>query len=104
MTRTGEDNYYSDTAEAESAVESVCEVQQRRRNEDADQGETSDSDWLGIFPAGTSLDTAAAVIVEDLGTFELVGAPWPVRNPRTQKESHLEATLNRTAGPQDDAS
>ncbi len=82
-------------------TEIVCEVQQRQRNEDADQGEMSESDWLGIFPVGTELTTADAISVEGLGEFELVGAPWPARNPRTQLASHVEATLRRTAGAAD---
>lgn len=109
VTRSGSgdaDSYYgSESSEtAETAVETVCEVQQQRRDEAEDQGELSESHWLGVFPAGTALDSASAVVVEGLGEFELVGAPWPARNPRTQAESHVEATLVRTAGPEDIAS
>ena len=86
----------------ESSVETVCYVEQKRRDEDERGGEVSQTEWLGLFPTGTALDTAAAVWVEDLGTFELVGAPWPVKNPRTQVVSHLEATLSRIAGAHDE--
>lgn len=97
---SGEDDYGSETSTVEE-VETVCEVQQQRRTEEDDQGELSDTGWLGIFPAGTDLRTGDGVRVEDLGTFELVGDPWPARNPRTQAESHLEATLRKTAGGED---
>lgn len=86
---------------SEAELESVCEIQQNRRDEDESQGELSASDWLGVFPAGTALDTGDAVIVDGLGRFELIGAPWQVRNPRTQTESHVEATLRRVAGAED---
>jgi hypothetical protein len=93
---SAEEDDYGNAIEDESSVETVCEIQQRQRSETADEGELSDTSWLGVFPAGTDLRTADAVIVEGLGQFELVGDPWTARNPRTQAESHVEATLRRT--------
>lgn len=109
VTRPGSgdgDSYYGDQADETdpTAVETVCEVQQRRRDEDEAQGELSSGTWDGFFPAGTDLNTASAVIVEGEGTFELVGDPWRARNPRTQVFGQVEATLIRTAGPEDAAS
>lgn len=85
---------------AETHVQTVCELQQQRRTEEEDQGEVSEADWLLVLPAGTDIDTGDSVIV-DGNEYELIGAPWPARNPRTRAESHIEATVRRTAGPED---
>lgn len=85
----------------ETELPAVCEIQQRRREEQGDQGEVSDAEWVGFFLPGTPLDTGDSVEVPGEGVFELVGAPWHARNLRTQQESHVEATLRRTAGAED---
>lgn len=85
----------------EDLVTTVCEVQQQQRQEQGLAGELSDTRWLGFFLPGVELRTGDAVDVDGLGTFELVGDPWPARNPRTQQESHVEATLRRTEGTED---
>lgn len=82
---------------SEKHTETVGELQQIQRDEQALQGETSDTDWLLILPAGTTIDTGDRVEI-DPDVYEVIGAPWPARNPRTQAESHVEATLRRTAG------
>lgn len=94
---TGKEDDYGNEETAPTRTETVCEVQQRRTDE-VTEGEVSDAEWLGIFPAETELDTGDAVEVEGLGTFEVDGAPWPARNPRTQTESHVEVALRRVAG------
>lgn len=86
----------ADATATETTVETVGELQQRQRNEPGDQGELSDTHWLLILPAGTALGTADTVTVGD-DDYEVVGDPWPVHNPRTGEEHHLEATLRRTA-------
>lgn len=87
----------------ETEEDTVCEVQQQRRTEGEADEEIAEGDWLGIFPAGTDLRTGDAVRVDGIGTFELVGDPWPARNPRSQTESHVEASLRRTAGSYDES-
>jgi hypothetical protein len=94
------DELGNDIADVNEVV-TVCEVQQRRRDEPDAHGEVSDTLWDGFFLAGTELTTADAVRPEGLGEFELVGDPWPVRDPLTQQESHVEATLRRVAGAED---
>lgn len=86
-----------DAIDDETATETVCELQQHQRSEPGDQGEFSDTGWLLFLLPGTALDTSDQVEV-DGQVFEVVGAPWEVRNPRTQTVSHIEATLRRTAG------
>jgi hypothetical protein len=88
-------------------IEGVCEVQESKRSlsgrtsEPDSEGENSDAEWLGIFPAGTLLGAADTVRVEGIGALEVVGEPWEARNPRTQVVSHIEAPLRRTAGAEE---
>lgn len=84
----------------ETLTETVGELQQVKRAEPNDQGEISDSSWLLVLPAGTEIDTSDGVIA-DGQVFEVVGAPWRVRNPRTGLRSHVEASLRRVATAED---
>jgi hypothetical protein len=77
-------------------VETVGELQQRQRSED-ETGGVSDTSWLLVLPAGTRIAGDSIVTVNDLA-YEVIGEPWAARNPRTGQESHIEATLRRTAG------
>lgn len=86
---------------SEDLVDGVWEVQQRNRREQGDEAELSDTLWDAYFLAGTKLRTGDAVIDDELGHFELVGDPWPARNPRTQQASHLEATVRQIRGSED---
>lgn len=86
----------------EGTVEIVVEIQQKQRSETADEGETSDTTWNIYFPPGTDVNSGDAVVI-DGSEYELTGDPWEARNPRTQALSHMEATVRRTAGPDDEA-
>lgn len=103
---TEDDDDFDDFSEgrpSRSSHSTVCEIQQADAIEADNEGEVSRSDWVGYFlPADSEyLNTASAVVVPELGTFELVGAPWPARNPRTQAVSHVETKLRRTKGAKD---
>lgn len=98
---SADEDEYGNEIPDESATETVCEVQQRRRDEPEAQGETSETEWLGIFPAGTALRTGDTVSVEGLGELEVFGDAWPARNPRTRQDSHVEATLRMNRGSED---
>lgn len=89
---TGGIDRYGDPEYAEDEIEVDCEVQQRRRDEESDQELGSES-WLGIFPAGTDLTGADAVIVDGLGEFELDGQPWNVWDPFAERFHSVEASL-----------
>lgn len=89
------DEFGGETA-TETLVETVGELQQQRRDEQADAGELSDTRWLLVLPAGTEIDTGDGVLI-DGEVFEVIGAPWEARNPRTMLVSHIEATLRRVA-------
>lgn len=89
------DGYGLDILDDADLIDTVCELQQRNRSEAGDAGEISLSDWVVFLPAGTDLRTADKITV-DGETFEVIGEPWPARNPRTQLASHVEATVRRT--------
>lgn len=86
---------YGNAVEVTEDVAVLCELQQRRRDEPDAQGELSVTDWVLFLPAGTEVSTADTVTVEPIGDFEIVGDSWPVRNPRTQQDSHVEASVKR---------
>ncbi len=106
-TLSEEEDEFGNQKSATQEIETVCEVQESKRSlagrssEPASEGETSDAEWLGIFPAGTLLGTADTVRVDGIGELEVVGEPWAARNPRTQVVSHVEAPLRRTAGAEE---
>lgn len=100
---SGSRNKYGGKSKVDTPVETVCELQQRRRDEQGDQGELSDTFYLAIFPAGTEIRTGDGLVVAG-HEYEMIGDPWRARNPRTQAESHIEATVRRTAGDEDEGS
>lgn len=79
------------------SLQSVCELQQRQRDDRTVAGEVTTTSWAVYLPAATDLDDLAAVIVDGY-VYELDGPPWAARNPRTQTVSHVEATAVRAAG------
>jgi hypothetical protein len=100
-TASGSTDDYGNEVATETTVDTVCELQQRNRSEPDAAGEFSDADWMLILPAGTEITTADTVTV-DGQDYEVVGDPWPARNPRTREPSHVEATVRRTAGAFDE--
>lgn len=97
---TGATNSYGDETTSTVSTSTVCELQQRQRTESSVEGEVSQTDWLLVLPAGTLIAHGDAVTVDGLD-YEVHGDPWRARNPRTQAESHVEATVRRT-GAEDD--
>jgi predicted membrane-bound mannosyltransferase len=97
-TATGPADDYGNATTVPTTVQTVGELQQRSRAEPGDQGETSDTGWLLVLPAGTDLDTSDTVTIAGQ-SFEVTGDPWHARWPRTGLESHVEATLRRVTGP-----
>lgn len=92
---TEEDNY-GNLIPVTKEVETLCAIQQRSSNEPEDQGELSDSTWLGFFFIAEELDTSDAVSTAD-GTYEVVGQPWRAEEG-TEEMWHIEARLRETAG------
>lgn len=55
------------------------------------------SDWLIVLHAGTPVSSADR-ITHDGQSFELVGPPWPVWNPRLGVVSHIECRSKAITG------
>jgi hypothetical protein len=86
---------FGNNVSAEASTPVLGELQQQQRTEPLAEGELSDTRWIVFLPASTDLSTGDAIVC-DGHIYELVGDPWEVRNPRTQTESHVEATVRRT--------
>lgn len=87
-------------------VATVGELQQQQRLETESSwseraGEVLQSTWLLVLPANTAVDGGDKVTV-DGQDFEVQGTPWHARNPRTGEAHHVEATLRRTGGVDED--
>lgn len=80
------------------AIDTVCELQQQRTAENAE--EIADARWVAFFLPGETVSSGDRLGV-DGDVFEVEGDPWNARNPRTRQASHVEATLRRTAGAAD---
>ena len=102
-TASGQRDEYGNDIATETNTVTVGELQQSQRTEPGDQGELGVSTFLLILPATTTIDTGDTVTVSGL-SYEVVGAPWHARNPRTQVESHVEATLKRSVGSEETGS
>lgn len=83
-------------------VETLCELQQIRRDEPSEGGEVSFDTWTIFLAADETVDTGDSITV-DGHKYELIGEPWTARNPRTRADSHIEITARRTAGAGDDS-
>lgn len=92
---------YGNPEPTETLVPVVGELQQVRRDEPGDAGESSDTKWMLFLPAGTDVTTGDAVVC-DGAVYEVVGDPWEARNPRTGVASHIEASVRRTASASDE--
>ena len=80
---------------ARPETETVCDLQQRQRDEPDPAGELSITTWDIFFPAGTEVDTGDAVIVGSY-VYELLGDPWDA-NQGSAAVNHVAATVRRTA-------
>jgi hypothetical protein len=85
---------YGDPVATEELVETVCELQQRQRDEPEAEGEFGVSRWEAFFPVNTEIDTTDGLIVEPHGEFEVIGNPWNA-NQGSAAVNHVVATLRR---------
>lgn len=83
----------------EVATQTVCSLQQIRREEPGDAGELSITLWDLFLPTGTAIDTSDAVIVGG-DVYEVVGDPWDATEGSARMH-HVEATVRKTAGAED---
>lgn len=85
---------YGDEIPAETTTVVNGYIEQRGSSESADVTETT---HFVMFPANTEIDAGDAVVVAG-ETFEIVGEPWVVNNPRTGVVSHVQADAKKTNG------
>ena len=91
-----EEEEFGEPTRTETRVETVCHIQQRRRDEPGALGEVSETDWLAFFMPDEQLRTGDAVETEGW-VYELIGDPW-VADQGSPEVHHIEATLRRVAG------
>lgn len=100
-TDSGSVNAYGDEINAENGTAALWELQQRGRSEGED--EVSDTRWSAYFLPDVALHSGDAIVDGETGeTYEVEGEPWRARNPRTHAVSHVEASVRRTGGPEDE--
>jgi hypothetical protein len=90
---------YGNATDSFTPVETVCELQQQRRDEPGTEGEYSDTRWMAFFLPGESMGSkpTANVLTVEGDAYEFVGDPWLARDPGTKQASHWEVSLRRTA-------
>ena len=77
-------------------VVTVCEVQQSSSREARDGGLIDVQVWNIYLPAGSRPRASSIVHVDGL-RIALDGGPWPVRDPLSGVESHVEAKGRQVA-------
>lgn len=86
----------------ESTIRVSCELQQASRSEQTVDADWQIGDW-NLYLAATDLDgneteiEGSDVVTIDGVDYEVIGPPWPARNPRTGALSHVEARVRRVA-------
>lgn len=86
------DRYNSPTWVETSTAGVACYIEQTQPKELTIGRETQIADFLGAFLADTVLDGSDRVI-QGTHTYEVIGPPWEVWNPRTASVDHIEANL-----------
>lgn len=79
-----------------TTASTVCYCEQRNATEDTANTDQQSQEWKVLLPAGTAVDGHDLITVGSL-VLEVIGPPWPARNPRTQSVSHVECTARMVA-------
>lgn len=91
------DEYHSPVVIFGTAVAYKGYLEQTTAEEITDGRDTRVSDWLLMLPASASI-SALDHVQEGNRTFEVVGKPRQVYNPRIAAVSHVEARLRLVEG------
>lgn len=91
------DEYGNEVPSTTSTVTTAGYLEQTTATEITVDRETYVTDWLAVLFADVELD-ASDRIVYGSSTFEVVGSPHRVWNPRTRRTHHLEARLVEVVG------
>jgi len=95
---SGVEDDYGNEIPAETSIQTVCEFQQKARGEEDEN--LASTQYMLFLPAGTDIDAGDVVVIEGL-EYQMAGDPWFARDPESQTNSHVEATLVRTSGSED---
>ena len=97
--RPGTPDVYGNTARvADPVTASVrCYIEQVDAVEVIVDRETYIANYIGFLPAGTTVGPADHLVVGG-ATYEVIGPPDSVFNPRTGTEHHLEVNLRTVVG------
>ena len=97
--RLGAPDVYGNTARvADPVTASVrCYIEQVDAVEVIVDRETYIANYIGFLPAGTAIGPADRLIVAGI-TYEIIGPPDSVFNPRTATEHHIEVNLRTVVG------
>lgn len=95
VTDDGAADVYGNPTETTTQTSVWYELQQARRSEDAGDTSWQIGIWNLFLPPGTEVAGVDRFIGDESDTYEFVGPPWKVRNPRTGIVSHIEATIRR---------
>lgn len=76
-------------------LETVCELQQRSREEPAAEGELSRTDWDVFLLPGFMVHAGDRMLV-DGELYEFIGDAWEARSPVRGQLGHIEATARRS--------
>lgn len=91
--QTGAEDRYNSPTWVETTTAGVpCYIQQTEPKEVTIGRETQIADHLGVFLVGTVLDGSDEVI-RNGHTYEVIGPPWEVWNPRLAQVGQIEANL-----------
>ena len=92
---SGAADEYGDPTEQTFSSDTTCHLEQVAAREETSGRDTQTEDWRLFLPAETTIDGGDRVTVDGYGTFEALGPPWPVHNPRTRTVSHVECRARR---------
>lgn len=94
---TGQDDYGNDVYGMTSSSSVSGYLEQTAEQEVTLNRQTYVSDWLAVLPTGTALDANDRIVYGGV-TYEVIGPPNRVWNPRLAVEDHVEARLRVTSG------
>lgn len=96
VTRTpGPPDVYGDPSWVESRNNALCYAEQTVASEPGDPNYQAD-EWRVLLPAGAAVDGLDAVEV-DGQRFEVLGPPWTAKDPRFNRDHHIELRARWTA-------
>lgn len=94
---TGQDDYGNDVYGVVSTGTVLGYLEQTEAREITLDRETYISDWLDVLPAGTTVDANDEIVYGGV-TYEVIGPPDHVWDPRLGAEDHIECRLRVTSG------